>query len=309
MLSRELDARQAGIDDRGGDEQENALEDQAVEAEGDQVENDDRQRTQHHRRGNGDEERAGAVPAGGIAHRFGDHDAHRGGGEENDDEGEKSGDAADDPHQQAGKEGHDRGGDEPQDKIDPLGGLEDLLLAAHAFPAAVAGGGAHGAFNADQLPAFVAAQGGLHGGVVGAVGGSSGIDRLGNHRFDYLGKTYGRVLVHVGGEVAVEVAGVAEAHEAGGIIPGAHLHLVVVGETDGDLPVHAEHGLAVIAQGDGDGGAFGKDHRPVHGEVRGDGHEQDVAQLRGQDGTPGGEGVGGGPGGGGGDQIRRPRSW
>ncbi len=53
-------------------------------------------------------ERAGAVPAGGKAHRFGDHDPDRGGGEEDDDEAEEAGDAADHPHQQAGKEGQDR---------------------------------------------------------------------------------------------------------------------------------------------------------------------------------------------------------
>ena len=105
MLPRQLDARQAGVDDRGGDEQENALEDQPEKAEGNQVENDDRQRRPAPPpRQSVMKERAGAVLAGGQAHRFGDDDPHRGGGEENDDEAEEAGDAADQAHQQAGKE-------------------------------------------------------------------------------------------------------------------------------------------------------------------------------------------------------------
>ena len=48
--------------------------------------------------------------------------------------------------------------DEAQQVIVPDGGDEDLLLAAHAFLAAVASWRLYGAFRADWLAAVVAAQ-------------------------------------------------------------------------------------------------------------------------------------------------------
>ena len=48
-----MNARQAGIDDRRGDEQEDALEDQSEEVEEDQVEDNVGQRAQDDRCGNG----------------------------------------------------------------------------------------------------------------------------------------------------------------------------------------------------------------------------------------------------------------
>ena len=76
------------------------------------------------------------------------------------------------PGQQAGQEAQDARRDEPQEVIIPAGGDEDLLLAAHAFLAAVAGRRENRAPGADRFAAFVAAQGGLDAGMVGAVQGS-----------------------------------------------------------------------------------------------------------------------------------------
>ncbi len=172
MLSRQLDARKAGVDDRGGDEQENTLEDQAEKVEWKQVEEDDRKGAQHDCHDDRDEERAGAVFAGDEAHRFGNDHADRGGGKEDDDEGENAGNAADQTDQQAGKEGQDPGGEKPQDEVERFSGLEEFLLAADAFLAAVTGGGADGAFGADRFAASITAQRGFHARVVGAIDGS-----------------------------------------------------------------------------------------------------------------------------------------
>ena len=72
----------------------------------------------HDRHDDRNEERAGAMFAGNVAHRLGNHHSNRGCGKEDDNEGEEAGDTADQLNQQAGKEGQDAGSEKPQDEID-----------------------------------------------------------------------------------------------------------------------------------------------------------------------------------------------
>ena len=78
---------------------------------------------------------------------------------------------ADASEDQAGDQREEESDPETEQVIVPDGRVEDLLLLADALPAAVTGGGEHGALGADQFFAAVAAQHGLAGGMVGTVGG------------------------------------------------------------------------------------------------------------------------------------------
>ncbi len=160
----------------GGGEEVDAHHDQRVEIhpEGEEiVEEVDhrRQRAEDHCHEDGREERAGAPALDDEAHRFTDgHPCKRAAsdGEEETPKTEKHADAGKD---QAGNQREKEGDPETEQVIVPDGGIKDLLLGADAFPAAVAGGGEHGALGADQLVAAIAAQHGLAGGMVGTIGG------------------------------------------------------------------------------------------------------------------------------------------
>jgi hypothetical protein len=115
------------------------------------------------------------------------------------------------------------------------------------------------------------------------------------------GRDLYRVLVHVSGQVAVEISRVPEAHKLGGEFIGLHVHVIVLGQADGFLPVHAENSVFALDV-DADRRAFGQNHCAFDGEMRCNRDDEDVSQFRRQDRPPGRQRVRGGPGGRRGDE-------
>src|SRR5581483_2407985 len=108
----------------------------------------------------------------------------------------------------------------------------------------------------------------------------------------------GSVPAELGCHAYVEVGAVLEAEEASLVVALLHGDGIALAQLQVNLAIEAEHGLLPGLQGDVHRLRAGQDDSVLGSEVRRDGHDDEIARLRVEDGPVEGEGVGGAAGGG-----------